>query len=104
MHINFDSQISGAAGMKSTLGEIYFFGNRKLSLSGKSGENRVFYVGKRDGKIKDRAHLGLSHCLHIVFPGPPQNWRAHPIGAMPHGSRENGVPTLNFPSYSVVFE
>ena len=89
--------------MKSTLGEIYFFGNRKLSLSGKSGENRVYYVGKREGKIKDRAHLGLSHCLHIVFSGPPQIWRAHLIGAMPHGNREIGVPTLIFLKFSVVF-
>ncbi len=69
---------------------------------------RPIWVDKRggfsQGKIKDRAHLGLSHCLHIVFSGPPQNWRAHLIGAMRHGSRENGMPTLIFPSYSVVFE
>ncbi len=90
--------------MKSTLGKIDLLGNRKLSLREKKRENRMVLGGERDGKIKGPAHLGLSHCLHIVFSGPPQNWRAHPIGAMLHGSRESGVPTLIFPSYSVVFE
>ncbi len=98
----FDSRYFGAVEAQNILGKVEFLGNRKLSRSGEKRENRRVFGGLRDGKIKDIAHLGLSHCLHIVFSGPPRYWCAHLIGAMPLTSVVFSVPTLQKRTNTVV--
>ena len=98
----FDSRYFGAVEAQNILGKVEFLGNRQLSRSGEKRENGRVLEGKREGKIKDPAHLGLSHCLHIVFSGPPKNWRAHLIGAMPLTSVVFSLPTSKKRTNTVV--
>ncbi len=98
----FDSRYFGAVEAQNILGKVEFLGNRQLSRSGEKRENGRVLEGKREGKIKDRAHLGLSHCLHIVFSGPPNFWRAHLIGAMSLTSVVFSLPTSKKRTNTVV--
>lgn len=98
----FDSRYFGAVEAKNILGKVEFLGNRELSRGGEKRENRVVFGGLREGKIKDPAHLGLSHCLHIVFSGPPNFGRAHLIGAMPLASVVFSLPTSKKRTNTVV--
>jgi len=98
----FDSRYFGAVVAQNILGKVEFLGSRALSRDGEKRENSRILEGKREGKIKDPAHLGLSHCLHIVFFGPPNLWRAHLIGAMPLTSVVFSLPTSKKRTNTVV--
>ncbi len=98
----FDSRYFGAVEAQNILGKVEYLGNSALSRSEEKRGNGRILEGKREGKIKDPAHLGLSHCLHIVFSGPPQNWRAHLIGAMPLTSVVFSLPTSKKRTNTVV--
>ena len=98
----FDSRYFGAVDAQNILGKVEFLENHELSRSGEKRENGRVLEDKREGKIKDRAHLGLSHCLHIVFSGPPIFWRAHLISAMPLTSVVLSLPTSKKRTNTVV--